>query len=254
MNILTIAKYSLQDIIRSKLMINIFWVSLGVFILTYVTSEFSYGRPDKIALDFGLAISSLATCFISIFAGASLVFDEIENRTIYMSLVRPISRTSFIIGKVLGFSAFLFINIIIINIFSVTSYFYFAGVIFSDIFWGILFSLVEAIILMLLVVNFSLIFNKVLSVINTLVIFILGHSIPAALDTTFVKNKEEVKVILKIANYFIPNLEKINIKSLVTIENPISQGLIFNASGYAIFYILFLIGVMILLFNNRDLK
>lgn len=254
MNILTIAKYSLQDIIRSKLMINIFWVSLGVFILTYVTSEFSYGRPDKIALDFGLAISSLATCFIAIFAGASLVFDEIENRTIYMSLVRPITRTSFILGKILGISTFLLINIIIINIFSITSYVYFAGNLFSDILWGIIFSFVEAVILMLIVVNFSLVFNKVLSIINTLVIFLLGHTIPAALETSYLKGKAEVKMLLEYSSYFIPNLEKINIKSLVTIEKSIDINLIGVATGYGIFYILFLLGIMALLFNNRDLK
>lgn len=254
MKTLSIARYSFQDTVRSKLMINIFWVSLGVFILTYVTSEFSFGRPDKISLDFGLALSSLATSFIAIFAGASLVFDEIENRTIYMSLVRPVSRTSFIVGKILGFSFFLFINILIINLFSLMSYLYFDGELFLDIAYGVFFGFIEGVILMLIVVNFSLYLNKVLSIINTLVVFILGHAIPSALKTSYVADRELIQNFLKIANYIIPNLDKLNIKSVVSFERAIAEVEILNALGYSAFYLIFLIGIMLLGFNNRDLK
>ena len=98
---LIVAKYTFKELLKSKIVVASLWLGFSVLILTYVTSEYSYGNPAKVAIDFGLGASSLVCLAISIFMGVSLISDEIESRTIYLSLSRPISRSNFLIGKIL---------------------------------------------------------------------------------------------------------------------------------------------------------
>ncbi|EQC43425.1 ABC-2 family transporter protein [Bacteriovorax sp. Seq25_V] len=235
-------------------MINVLWVSLGVLTLTYVTSEFSYGNVSKVALDFGLSLSALATSFIAIFVGASLLSSEIENRTAYITLSRPVTRQSFILGKILGTSFFLLLNSLIISAVSLLCFLGVGGEINLAIFWAVLFSLLEAIILLLVVLNFSLITNRVISVINTLAVFILGHAIPSALKMGFVKSRPELETLLNTSTYFIPNLDKLNIKNEIVLSGLLESSVLINGAGYALFYILFLIILSILIFNKKELN
>ena len=79
-------------------------VAAYTFRETYVATEFTYGVPERVALDFGLGMLSLSSLSISLFLGVSLLSKEIESRTVYMVISRPVPRFAFIIGKILGLS------------------------------------------------------------------------------------------------------------------------------------------------------
>ena len=67
--------------------------------MTYVATEFTYGVPEKIALDFGMGMMSLSSVAIAIFFGSVILAKDIETRTIYMVISRPLSRYSFYAWK-----------------------------------------------------------------------------------------------------------------------------------------------------------
>lgn len=253
-NISVISKYSFREIYRSKLMINALWVSVIVLILTYITSEFSFGKPEKIAIDFGLSLSSLATSLISIFTGVSLISSEIESRTAYVILSRPVSRKEFLTGKMIGVAAFLFINIILINLFSLAAFFYFGGSFNSQIAWAILFSYFEALVLLLIAIVFSLITNKTISVINSLVIFLLGHAIPNSLQLPIVQKNEILSGFLKACSFIVPNLNNLNIKNHIVMNNELGVGLLQRAAVSSVLYIIFLYFLCIWIFDKRELN
>ena len=110
---LLVARYTFKQLLKSKIMYNCFWLGLALMLFTYITSEFSFGNPRFIAMDFGVGVSSLASVAVAIFLGVSLLSDEIESRTVYIALSKPISRSSFIFGKILGMGLILFLNIFI---------------------------------------------------------------------------------------------------------------------------------------------
>ena len=125
---LIVAYYTLREIIKSKVLLNTVLIGLGLLVLTFVAYSFSYGSPARIAIDFGVAALSLSTVGIAIFFGTSLITNEIENRTIYLVISRPLSRLDFLIGKTLGLSGVLILNTLILSIFTLSLYFFIGGI------------------------------------------------------------------------------------------------------------------------------
>ncbi len=88
-------------------------VALLVLIFTLALAELSLHQERRIVLDLGLASVSLFSAMVSVFLGSSLLYKEIERKTLYVILPKPIRRTEFLLGKCLGIvltvSVFVFI-------------------------------------------------------------------------------------------------------------------------------------------------
>src|SRR6476659_1520795 len=121
MKTLTIAFYTFKEIWKSKILLNVFFVGIGLMIVTYVATEFTYGVPERVALDFGLGMLSLSSLSISLFLGVTLLSKEIESRTIYMVISRPVPRYVFILGKIFGLLGIQGLNILILSSMSLLS-------------------------------------------------------------------------------------------------------------------------------------
>ena len=78
--------------------------------------ELSVGTEDKIFLDFGLAAISILGLIVTVFVGTGLVNKEIEKRTVYILVAKPLSRSELIVGKYIGLSSVLAILLIAMTI------------------------------------------------------------------------------------------------------------------------------------------
>ena len=95
-----IAYYTFREILKSNILVNVAILGLGLMLVTYVAFSFTYGEASRVALDFGLGMLSLSSVGIAIFIGVGLLSKEIENRTVYMIISRPVPRYIFILGKI----------------------------------------------------------------------------------------------------------------------------------------------------------
>ncbi|PIK14475.1 ABC transporter permease subunit [Halobacteriovorax sp. JY17] len=249
----TIAKYTFSEFLQSKILYNVFFLSLGLFVLTYVASEFTYGVPNKIALDFGFGAASISTLLISIFLGANLIVREVENRTLYMILSRPISRAEFIVGKTLGLVGIVFLNTVILGSVSLSLYFLMGGAWSYLIPFVFFFIVLEAIIVLLVVILFSLVTSTVLAVVNTLVIYISSYAIYEVSHTTFVENNILFKKVLSVGSYILPGLSNFNIKDYVLYEKIIALPNLGYGILYGLSYIMFLLLLCVTIFNQKNL-
>jgi len=66
---LIIAAYTFKELLKSKILLNVFFIGLGLMLVTYVATEFTYGVPERVALDFGLGMLSISSLAISLFLG-----------------------------------------------------------------------------------------------------------------------------------------------------------------------------------------
>jgi ABC-type transport system involved in multi-copper enzyme maturation permease subunit len=190
---------------------------------------------------------------MSIFIGSTLLSKEIESRTLYMILSRPLSRISFMLGKVLGLSSVLVINTIILCLVAIGIYFYLGGKINPLMFWAGLFSMFEAFIIMLFSIMFSLLTSNALAIICTIAVWIVGHSLSATSRILFIKSNAFMSCVLKAIAYLVPDLEKINLKDLLIYEQTISSDFLIKANIYALLYILGLLLIISFLFKKKNL-
>lgn len=253
LKLLTIAKYTFKEIVKS----NIFYVTLimgiALIVVTYVATEFTYGVPQKVAMDFGTGMLSLSSLGIAVFMGATLLPKEIDSRTVYMVISRPVPRYIFISGKILGLIGVLVLNILILSSMTLVAFKLLGGVINGVILFAIVFNLLEAVLLLLLVVFFSVFANPILSTIISLLIFTLGHAVKETLNTLFVQDRPALKIILEFSHLVLPGFYKLNLKDFIGYETTIDASYIQSAALYGFSYSLFLFFLIIYFFNKKNL-
>lgn len=251
--IVTVSKFTFHQIIRSKILLNTILLGLFLLISSYVAHEISYGARSKITLDIGLGLNYVSLMGIALFMGVGLVSDEIETRTLYMSLSRPVNRWSYFIGKLLGLSGVLVLNSLILMIFVSVGYFFVGGEFSPLIFISFFFDLLAALIVLSIVVFFSLFSNKVISLLMTITLTIAGHFLNQLSLLNFVLKRDYLNEFINVLKWFLPNLDMLNLKDLVVYFNTVPDNYILKAMGYTIFYLVFLNGISCLIFERKNL-
>ena len=252
-NIKTIAYYTAKEIIKSKVLVNTAIIGIGLLVATFVAYSFTYGEPARVALDFGLGALSLSTVGIALFMGAGILSDEIESRTVYLVISRPVPRYAFLLGKVLGLFFVLSLNVIILSLITLSLYFFIGGEYSSLISWAILFIGLEATLMLLIVSFFSLITSKVLSVILSILVYIIGHAIDGTKLLTFVEKRPVVQYILDAYHFVLPGFYRLNLKDFVLYNQNLELSYLLSSFMYGVVYCLALIFVSIMIFNNKNL-
>lgn len=250
---LTIAYYTFKEIWKSKILLNVFFVGLGLMVVTYVATEFTYGVPERVALDFGLGMLSLSTLGISLFLGVGLLSKEIESRTVYMVISRPVPRFSFILGKLIGLMGIQALNVFILSVMTMTATYFLGGELSGLIFWAIGFIFLESLMLLLVVVLLSLMANNILSVLFALVLLLLGHAIRETQEISFIKTNPVVTKILDVYHFALPAFYKLNLKDFVIYKNELPLSFLFSNLTYGVIYSGFLLLVVVYLFQRKNL-
>ncbi|MEE2670614.1 MAG: ABC transporter permease subunit [Bdellovibrionota bacterium] len=250
---LIIARYTMLEILKSKILYNVLFLGIGLLVITYVAYSFTYGEPSRVALDFGLGCLSLSSVAIAVFIGVGILSTEIESRTVYMIISRPVPRYSFILGKYLGLSAVLAINVILLSLITLSMFFAIGGEYNSLIPWAVAFTYLESLLVLAIVGTFSLLSGKIMSVMYTIAIYVLGHGISTALETSFVKKRAVLESFLDAYHFVLPAFYKISIREYVIYQSDLSSGYLFSNLAYGVIYTLGLILISTFIFNRKNL-
>ena len=112
----TIAVSVFRESVRDKVLYNLVFFAVLLIAVSYLLSQLTAGQDMKVIKDLGLAAMSLFGLFIAVFIGIGLVSKEVEKRSIYALLAKPIRRQEFVIGKYLGLVLTLFVNLAIMAV------------------------------------------------------------------------------------------------------------------------------------------
>lgn len=251
--IYTIAYYTFKEVLKSKVLYGVFFIGLAIMLSVFVASEFTYGAPSRVAIDVGLGLLSLSSLGISLFLGVNLLSKEIESRTIYMIVSRPVTRVQFILGKLLGLIGVLIVNTIILSLMIILVTTLLDNKIQGLFFWCILFNFLESLLLLLLVTTFSLFTNNILSSVFSFILLIAGHFIADTQNIFFVKNRPLLGDVLKFYHYILPGFYKLNIKDYVIYKQTLSMDFLLMNTIYGLSYSAFLLFLIIYFFNRKNL-
>src|SRR5437870_9454007 len=173
-----IARNAFREAVRDRVLYNLVLFVLLLIGGAIFLGELSAGQEAKIIVDLSLSAMLLFGVFIAIFVGVGLVYKEIERRTLYAILAKPIGRGQFLLGKYLGLCLTLFVNVLIMG----------GGVSLALIYvrrgWDpLVFKIWPAILLiyveLMIVTGVALLFSTfsspALSALLTFFVFIIGH-------------------------------------------------------------------------------
>ena len=108
-----VAVHVFKESVRDKVLYNLVLFAGLLMASSFLIGQLTAGQDVKIIKDLGLAAISIFGLFIAIFIGIGLVSKEVEKRSIYALLAKPVSRQELIAGKFAGLALTLAINIAI---------------------------------------------------------------------------------------------------------------------------------------------
>jgi ABC-type transport system involved in multi-copper enzyme maturation permease subunit len=190
---------------------------------------------------------------IAIFVGIGLVSKEIEKKTIYTIVSKPVARFQFLLGKYLGLCLTLFINTVIMTS-GLLAVLYFQDVpIHTVLFKALGMIMLEFMVITAVALLFSTFSSATLSAIFTLAIYVIGHLTPD-LKAFGQKMEGTGRTMLEGIYYILPNLDRYNIKGHVTHQLEVPAGDLLMIAAYGVAYAAFLLMLASIIFQQRDFR
>lgn len=253
MSIIPIAKNTFKEAIRDKILYIIILFSILMISSSILLSHLSVGQNQKIIVDIGLAIINLFGVLITLFVGTTLLNKEIEKKTIYLLLTKPLRRSDFILGKHLGLSYTLFIVMAIM-----TLCFYgilmFQGMPLSFAYLQAIFlSYIELVLLISVAIFFSTFASPIMSSMYTLGVYMMGHFSKDFLTMGKLSKNETFMKFSEYVYYILPDLEKLNLKNIALYlpEQTMSE-LFFPSTIYGLLYTTIVLVMAIFVFEFKE--
>jgi ABC-type transport system involved in multi-copper enzyme maturation permease subunit len=252
--IIVIALNTFRETLRDKILYNLVFFGLLLIGSAILLGSLTMGEQAKIIQDLGLASINLFGTLIAIFVGIGLVSKEIEKRTIYSIIAKPIPRYQFILGKYSGLALTLFVNIAIMAAgFFLTLLVGHVGLdlaLLKAI--GLIF--VELLVITAVAVLFSTFTTPTLSATFTLAIYIIGNLTDDLQVLGSKLQNDLTKGLLDWLYYVLPNLDYFNIKGQAVHGIPIEPSYLVSAVLYGLAYSAVLLALACMIFQRRDFK
>ena len=247
-----IALNTFRENLRDKILYNLLLFAGLLIAASTLLSRLSMGEQDKIVADMGLAAINFIGVAIAVFVGIGLVSKEIERRTIYTIMARPISRAQFLLGKYLGLVVTLSVNTTVMLLVFLMTIWWSAGPIFPSLFQAVQLIFIELLVVTALALFFSTFSSAMLSASLTVGLYVIGH-LTADLKGVAEESHNEVATMLVTGIYYLcPNLEVLNIKGQAAAGVSVSLAYQSLATLYGLFYVGLLLTLSCVIFERRD--
>lgn len=254
--IFSIASNTFREAVRDRVLYNLIAFAVLLSGAAILVGQISIDIEKLVVINLGLTAVSLFGVVIAIFIGIGLVSKEIEKRTLYTVLSRPVRRWEFIVGKFFGLAGTLAVNtfFMAIGVFGALLYVAhkFAGT-DSLILVALYFIILQFLIICSLALLFSSFSSPLLSAVFAFSLFVIG-SFADDLRGFAALTHGVTRWIGTGAAYLVPNFSALNVVSAVAHQQSISGELIVQNTLYALFYTAMVLGGAILIFDRRNLK
>jgi ABC-type transport system involved in multi-copper enzyme maturation permease subunit len=234
---------------------------------SYLIGQLTAGQDMKTIKDLGLAALSIFGLFIAVFIGIGLVSKEVEKKSVFGLLSKPLSRTQFIAGKYAGLVMTLAVNLGVMTIAYYGMLFYMnvtaspsARAVWPSpamdprllIAIGLIFA--ELMIVTALALFFSTFSSPLLATLLTIGLWVAGHFNADLRNFENVVNSPAAIAIARGLYYVVPNLAPFDIKAEVVYGMPVSMRAVALTLVYAAVYITLLLCAAVAIFRRRDFK
>ncbi len=255
--ILTIARNAFREAVRDRVLYNLVLFVLLLTIGAIFIGELSAAQEAKIIIDFGLSAMLLFGTFIAIFVGTGLVYKEIERRTLYAILAKPVGRGEFLLGKYLGLCLTLAVNVLVMGVgVSLALLFVRRGFdpLVLRVWPAIALIYVELMIVVAVALLFSAFSTPALAALLTFAVFVIGHFSADLKMLATATGTTAARILFSALFYLLPNLahySQITDAGHGVAPTPVA---FVAAIAYALVYIAVLLTAASFIFNRRNFK
>ena len=249
-----LAANTMREAIRSRVLYTLLFFAVLLISTGVLLSTLTYVEGDRMLQSIGLAAIRFFGAAIAIFVGIGLIHSEVERRTIYTILSKPISRAEFLLGKYLGLVATIWLQVLIMGL-------VFAGIsllagapLTTQHLLCLILAAVELALVVALATLFSSFTTPMLAAFFTAGLYVLGHLSRDLRDLGARSDVQSVRWVAKALHGVLPDLESFNLTTQALHALPVPGSEVTFALLYGAGYSALLLLLAVVVFERRDFK
>ena len=232
---------------------------------SYLGGQLTAGQDVKIMKDMGLSAASVFGLFIAVLTGNGLVTREVERRSIYAVLSKPVRRHEVILGKYVGLVLTLAVNLAIMAVAFYAVLGYMSATESEELMRGwevsatdpamlkaFLLMFVQLMLVTAIALFFATFSSSILSATLTFTLYVVGHFTSDLRSLGDVVDAPGVAAVAAGVSYLLPDMNLFDVQAAVVHAHPVTAGHLILTSGYALAYILCLLLGAAFVCSRRD--
>jgi len=256
-NVLTVATNTFREAVRDRVLYNLVFFALLMIAAAILVGQISIGIEQSVIVSLGLTAISVIGIFIAVFIGVGLVSKEMDKRTLYALLAKPVQRWEFLLGKYGGLVMTLTVNTaamalgLYLALWTVKH-----PLERSD--WYVLVAVYLILLKLALIVALAMLFScfttPFLAILFTVGLYVAGVFAADLRTVQAVNLNPSTMKLLRGISYLLPNFENFNVMGAVAHGRTVSSALVWQSTAYAVLYAAIVLAAAAMVFSKRNLK
>jgi len=252
MKIGAIAGITFKEAKRDRILYLLFFFAAVGILASRVLAVLTVGDRVKIIKDVGLASISIFGVLMAILIGTGLVYKEIDKKTIFTLLAKPLHRAEFILGKFCGLVLTLFVMTGAMTVIFLAIVYAHTLRIEGGLLAAVAYIFLELILVTAVAILFSSFSTPILSSLFALAFYLIGH-LSWGLELIIKKmSPGPGRTLVRALYVILPDLENFNFRTEVVHGLPIPAGIYLSSALYGLCYTAFILVLAVLIFRRRD--
>jgi len=213
MRLLMVAANTFTELIRDKALLGLLAFAVIVIAISGAFGMISAGEEVKFIIDISLPAMLLFGVLISVLGGTNLVYREMERKTIYTLVSRPVRRWEFVVGKYVGIVMLLGVSIIGMSMFFLGYLYLFGGRPGVPLLQAIVMVFLEVMVVTAIALLMSTMTSPMLGAIVTFTLFVFGHWTEQLQVLSNEIGNRFLSLLFRAMYLLLPNLENFNVRA-----------------------------------------
>jgi ABC-type transport system involved in multi-copper enzyme maturation permease subunit len=252
-----VALNTFREAVRDRVLYNLVFFALAMMAASIIVGQISIGIEETVIVTLGLSAISVIGLLISVFIGVGLVSKEMDKRTLYALLAKPVRRWEFLLGKFGGLVLTLAVNTAAMGLGLFLALMYVKQTIErgdATVLVAVYFIWLKLALVVALALLFSCFTTPLLAILFTAGIYIAGLYVQELRDLPKEVMSPGMAAFTKWFSYLLPNFENYNIMAMAAHGRAVPGSFVLQNTVYTILYCAIVLAGAMLVFSRRNLK
>ncbi len=252
-----VALNTFREAVRDRVLYNLVFFALLMMTAAVAVGQISIGIEQTVIVSLGLSAISVIGLLISVFIGVALVSKEMDKRTLYALLAKPVRRWEFLLGKFAGLVLTLAVNTAAMALGLLLVMIYVKHALErSDavVLVAVYFILLKLALIVALALLFSCFTTPLLAILFTVGLYIVGLYVQELRNLPVQVMSPAMSAFTKWLSYVLPNFENFNVMAMAAHGRTVPGALILQNTLYTVVYCTMVLTAAAAVFSRRNLK
>jgi ABC-type transport system involved in multi-copper enzyme maturation permease subunit len=252
-----VALNTFREAVRDRVLYNLVFFALLMMIAAIAVGQISIGIEQIVIVSLGLSAISVIGLLISVFIGVGLVSKEMDKRTLYALLAKPVRRWEFLLGKFAGLVLTLAVNTAAMGLGLLLVMVYVKHTLErgdTAVLVAVYFILLKLALVVALALMFSCFTTPLLAIMFTVGLYVAGLYVQELRNLPVNVMSQAMAAFTKWLSYLLPNFENFNVMAMAAHEQAVPGSFILQNTLYTAVYCAIVLTAAAAVFSRRNLK